>query len=95
MLYLTDGPDLVVVASNGGQDWAPSWWLNLQADPMAWVEVDGERYLVRAEQADPAKRVRLWAELVAMYPDYDKYQQRVTRTIPLVRLHPVAIAAFA
>jgi deazaflavin-dependent oxidoreductase (nitroreductase family) len=86
LLYIRDGQDFVVVASNGGQDWEPAWWLNLQANHDAQVEVGRQTSPVRAEQADPVERARLWPLLNRMYPDYDIYQKRVSREIPVVRL---------
>ena len=89
MLYVEDGDGLVVAASNGGMDWAPSWWLNLRANPVAEVQVGGGRRTVRAQQADPAERARLWPLMNQMWPGYDRYQQRTSRLIPLVKLHPM------
>ena len=89
MLYIEDGDDHVVAATNGGMDWAPSWWLNLRANPVARIQVGGERRTVRAEQADPAERARLWLLMNQMWPGYDRYQRRTSRLIPLVKLHPV------
>lgn len=59
LMYERDGDGLIVVASNGGMDWPPAWWLNLHAHPAAVVEIDGERRTTRAEQANPAERARL------------------------------------
>lgn len=88
LLFILDGEDVVVVASNGGMDWFPAWWLNLQQHPAAVIEIGRERREVTASNADPARRARLWLELTARYPGYLKYEARTARRIPLVILHP-------
>ena len=88
LLYLPDGNDLVVVASNGGTATHPTWWLNLQADPEATVEVGGRRMRVRARRAGAEERARLWPRLVEMYGGYEGYQQKTDREIPVGILHP-------
>ncbi|MGY1770331.1 nitroreductase/quinone reductase family protein [Blastococcus sp. SYSU D00813] len=91
LLYVRDGDDLVVAASNGGIDAEPQWWLNLRADPRGTVEVGGRRTEVVATAVAEADRQRLWHALMADgRPDYDAYQARVSRRIALVRLSPVA-----
>jgi deazaflavin-dependent oxidoreductase (nitroreductase family) len=87
LCYFTDGDDLVVVASNGGMDWFPDWWLNLQSQPRATVEIGRSRRTVVARQASPDERERLWATLTALAPGYLEYQKRTRREIPLGILH--------
>jgi deazaflavin-dependent oxidoreductase (nitroreductase family) len=86
LLYLPDGDDMVVVASMGGSDKHPSWWINLRANPETIVEVGGEKRAVVAEQADTEEKARLWPRLVEMYPSYGTYQSRTSREIPVVIL---------
>jgi deazaflavin-dependent oxidoreductase (nitroreductase family) len=88
LLYLPDGEDLVIVASRGGSDVTPAWWLNLQASPRAAVEIRGRRREVLARPATPEETARLWPSLVDGYPDYAVYQQRTTREIPVIMLTP-------
>jgi deazaflavin-dependent oxidoreductase (nitroreductase family) len=88
LFFLRDGDDLVVVASNRGLDWAPAWWLNLQANPDGQVQVGPRIMQVRAAKADPADRARLWPLLNQMYAGYEGYQRQVSHEIPVVRLHP-------
>lgn len=90
LLYGRDGDDLVIVASNGGAAKHPTWWLNLQARPRALVQVEDQRFAVRAQQASAAERARLWPQLVALYPPYAQYQARTARPIPVVVLRPEA-----
>ena len=89
LLYARDGDDYVVVASNGGMDWEPAWWLNLQANPVAEVQAGSRVRRVRAERVGPEDRARLWPRLTRMYAAYEGYQRRVSREIALVRLRPV------
>ena len=88
LLFIRDGDDLVVVASNGGMDWFPAWWLNLQQHSAAVIEIGRERRDVTARKADPEQRARLWPEFTRPYPGYLKYEARTAREIPLVILHP-------
>jgi deazaflavin-dependent oxidoreductase (nitroreductase family) len=90
VLYLEDGPDLVVVASRGGSDATPAWWLNLKANPDTTVQVGSERRRVVARQATPDQKTRLWPRLVDMYPAYAVYQRRTEREIPVVILSPAS-----
>jgi deazaflavin-dependent oxidoreductase (nitroreductase family) len=90
VLYLRDGEDLVVVASRGGSQANPAWWLNLRADPDTEVQVGPERRAVRARAAAPEERARLWPRLTEMFPDYDVYQRRTDREIPVVIFSPRA-----
>jgi len=88
LLFIRDGDDVVVVASNRGIDRAPAWWLNLQANPGAQIQVGRQAFRVRAEQVDSANRARLWPLLNQMYPASEDYQRGVSREIPVVRLRP-------
>ena len=89
LLYLSDGEDLVIVASNGGTASHPTWWLNLRANPVATVDVGDKRLRVEAREADPVEKARLWPRLVRMYGGYEDYQEKTDREIPVVILHPV------
>ncbi|MCC6642749.1 MAG: nitroreductase family deazaflavin-dependent oxidoreductase [Deltaproteobacteria bacterium] len=88
LLYLEDGDNLVIVASKGGMSHHPTWYLNVQAHPDVEVEVGSERRNMRARTADAAERSALWPRLVEMYRDYDDYQARTERVIPVVILSP-------
>lgn len=88
LTYTRDGDDLVLIASNGGADRHPAWYLNLSADPRATVQAGRERLTVRAETAAPGQRERLWSLMAAIYPGYEAYRKRTKREIPVVVLHP-------
>jgi deazaflavin-dependent oxidoreductase (nitroreductase family) len=83
---LRDGEDTVVIASYGGLDRPPSWWLNLEADPHAQLLRGREHRSVVARNAGPEERARLWAELTARAPGYLEYERRTAREIPVVIL---------
>jgi deazaflavin-dependent oxidoreductase (nitroreductase family) len=88
LLYLQDGERVVIVGSKGGMSHHPAWYLNLRADPRCEVEIGRTRTSMRARVAAPDERRALWLRLVAMYPDYDDYQGRTTREIPVVVCEP-------
>jgi len=81
-----DGGDIVVIASYGGLDQPPAWWLNLEANPQAEVQDRRTRWTVTARNAGPGERERLWGEVTARAPGYLEYERRTTREIPVVIL---------
>ena len=86
LLYLADGDDLVVVASQGGAPQHPGWYLNLRADPHAEAQIARRRFPVTASTVSADEKAALWPRLVAIYPPYEAYQRRTTRQIPVLRL---------
>jgi deazaflavin-dependent oxidoreductase (nitroreductase family) len=86
VLYLEDGRDFVVVASFGGNDMHPAWYLNLKECPEAEVVIRGERRRVIAREITSEKKELIWRGLVKLYPQFEIYQQRTSREIPLLRL---------
>jgi deazaflavin-dependent oxidoreductase (nitroreductase family) len=88
LLYLRDGERVVTVASKGGMSKHPLWFVNLQANPDCEVEIGREKRAMRARRASDEEKAHYWPKLVAIYPDYDLYQQRTTRNIPVVILEP-------
>lgn len=88
LLYLLDGDNVVVVASQGGLPNHPQWYLNLRHSPETSVQI-GKRVLpVRARVADQQERSRLWPKLVELYADFDSYQSWTEREVPVVILEP-------
>jgi deazaflavin-dependent oxidoreductase (nitroreductase family) len=84
-----DGEAVVVVASRGGDDHHPAWFLNLRDNPDVDVAMGREpRRPMLARIADSDERARLWPQVVARYKDYGNYQTRTDREIPLVLLEP-------
>jgi F420H(2)-dependent quinone reductase len=91
-LLYTDAGDsaYMVIASKGGADQHPLWYLNLQANPLAEVTIGRETLQVRARDAEGEERERLWRALADLNPGYDRYARKTSRTIPVVVLEPVA-----
>jgi deazaflavin-dependent oxidoreductase (nitroreductase family) len=88
LLYLEDGGRIAIVASKGGMSQHPLWYRNLEANPEVEVEIGRERRPMLARVATEAEKRELWPKLVAMYRDYDDYQARTERDIPVVVLTP-------
>ena len=88
LIFGRDGESYVVVASKGGTPNHPDWYLNLMADPNVSVQVMDEVMPAVARTATAEERERLWPEMVAIWPDYEEYQQRTDREIPIVLLTP-------
>jgi deazaflavin-dependent oxidoreductase (nitroreductase family) len=85
------GDAIVVVASRGGDDHHPSWFLNLNADPDVDVVVGGKaKRSMRARVANPEERAALWPKVTAAYRGYAGYQAKTAREIPLVMPEPAA-----
>jgi deazaflavin-dependent oxidoreductase (nitroreductase family) len=76
----------LVVASKGGSPVPPAWYVNLEADPDVTVQIKGERFPARARTADETERAELWPLMVEVWPDYDAYQAKTDRQIPIVVL---------
>ncbi len=81
-----DNGSLVIVASWGGDDKHPLWYLNLQANPSVEVTAEGRTFTATARTASASERDALWPTVVATYPSYGGYQQATDREIPLVIL---------
>jgi len=88
LIYLEDSERLVVVASQGGMPTHPGWYHNLVAHPRVTVETGRRIREMDARVADAVERAELWPRLVEMYDDYDDYQARTDRQIPVVILEP-------
>jgi deazaflavin-dependent oxidoreductase (nitroreductase family) len=86
LIYQRHGDDYLVVASKGGADEPPAWYLNLAADPEVEVQVRGERFTARARTASAEEKPALWRTMAAAWPAYDDYQQKTGREIPVVVL---------
>ncbi|MFI5937782.1 nitroreductase family deazaflavin-dependent oxidoreductase [Actinoplanes sp. NPDC051494] len=76
----------LVVASKGGNDAPPAWYVNLEADPNVEVQVKGDRFKATARTATPQEKPAMWATMVDAWPDYDEYQKKTDREIPVVVL---------
>jgi F420H(2)-dependent quinone reductase len=87
--HLRDGDRYVVIASNGGADRHPAWYLNLRQQPHAQIRVGPRPIAVRAEAVEGERRAWLWAQVEAAGSRYAGYAAATTREIPLVLLTPL------
>jgi deazaflavin-dependent oxidoreductase (nitroreductase family) len=86
LLYIQDGKQFVIVASNGGSPTHPAWFLNLTKHPEAIVQAGREVTKVRARKANAEEKARLWPRLTWFYEGYEVYQEHTVREIPVVIL---------
>jgi deazaflavin-dependent oxidoreductase (nitroreductase family) len=88
LMYIRDGDNYVITASNAGEDKHPGWFVNLQANPHARIEVGNITRDVMAHQASPEEKEPLWKQLVEQAPFFEGYRKKTTRDIPMVILQP-------
>lgn len=86
LIYAPHDDEVTIVASKGGSDAPPAWYLNLQADPEVEVQIKGDRFKARARDATPEEKPEMWRTMTAEWPAYDDYQARTEREIPVVVL---------
>ena len=88
LIFTYDGDNLVIVASRGGSDQHPGWYLNLMADPEPKVQVKDEVFTVRPRVAEGDERERLWSAQKRIMPGFADYETKTARQIPVVILEP-------
>ena len=88
LLYSRDGDNLVLIASVGGAPHHPDWYHNLRGQK-AEAQIGREKRRYKARDAEGEERERLWAQMVAIWPDYAEYQKKTARRIPVVVLEPI------
>ncbi len=86
LIYRSDGDDYVVLASMGGWKTNPAWYHNLVANPGAFIEVGTERVEVTAVIVQGEERDRLFVRHAEAYPQFDYYQRKTSRQIPVIVL---------
>lgn len=89
LIYAPFGDAYTIVASKGGADEPPAWYLNLAAEPNVEVQIWDERFKARARTASAEEKPAIWKTMVSEWPAYDEYQQRTEREIPVVVLERV------
>jgi deazaflavin-dependent oxidoreductase (nitroreductase family) len=89
LIFRPHGDDYLVVASKGGTDAPPAWFVNLQADPNVEVQIKGDRFKATARVATAQEKPQMWAEMTEVWPDYDEYQKKTDREIPVVVLERI------
>lgn len=86
IIFTPVGEAYVIVASKGGSPTHPLWYLNVLEDPHVRVQIKAEEFDAVARTAESPERERLWAEATRNWPNYDAYQARTDRRIPVVVL---------
>ena len=92
LVFLQDGESMVVVGSLAGYDTHPAWYLNVQAHPGCWVQLDRRRMSALARDATPEEREALWPRLVAVFPAWGYFQSQTERPFAVVILSPTGPA---
>ena len=90
LIFGKDGDDYLIVASKGGADEPPAWYVNLEANPEVTVQDRADVFKATARTATPEEQARLWPIVTKEWPPYDEYQTRTTRRIPVVVLERAA-----
>jgi deazaflavin-dependent oxidoreductase (nitroreductase family) len=88
LIFGRDGDDYLIVGSMGGAPKHPSWYHNLAANPDAEIQVRGDHIPVTTRTASDDEKPRLWQIMTEVWPNYDVYQTRTDRSIPVVVLSP-------
>jgi deazaflavin-dependent oxidoreductase (nitroreductase family) len=89
LIYGRDGDSYVIVASKGGAEKHPEWYLNLVVNPEVEAQVGSEKFAAQGRTASAEEKPALWRLMTSIWPDYDRYQERTTREIPVIVLEPV------
>ena len=76
----------VIVASKGGAPEHPDWFANIESDPHVETQIKGDRFSATARTATPDERPKLWEAMAEVWPDYNGYQEKTDREIPVVVL---------
>lgn len=83
---VVDGDRYVIAASKGGAPTNPDWYHNLVANPAVSIEVGTEQFAAQAVVVEEPERTRLYAKMATAYPGFAEYEQKTTRTIPVIVL---------
>jgi deazaflavin-dependent oxidoreductase (nitroreductase family) len=89
LIFGSDGENVVLVASQGGAPEHPGWYRNLVKEPEVEVQIKADHIRGRARTAEGEERERLWRLMAEIWPQYDDYQTRTDREIPVVVVEPV------
>ena len=85
---IVEGDRLVIVASFGGDDRHPAWYLNLRANPEVRATMGGSTRTMIARIATEEERAELWPQITSAFEGYARYQKRTRRPIPVIILEP-------
>ncbi len=90
LIYRDYDDKYLVVASKGGADAPPTWFRNIEADPNVEVQIKGDKFAARARVATADEKPAMWKHMTEVWPDYDEYQRKTDREIPVVVLERTA-----
>ncbi len=90
LIHLPHGDNKLIVASSGGMPKNPVWYYNIVAHPEIKIMVDGEEKTYIARRVSDEEKAELWPHLLSLYPDFDEYQARTDRNIPVFSCEPVS-----
>ena len=86
LAYLADGKRYIIVASFAGAPVNPPWYYNLETNPEVGVEVGAERFTAKATVLDEPERSEMFDKVAALMPQFNDYQGKTTRVIPVIAL---------
>jgi deazaflavin-dependent oxidoreductase (nitroreductase family) len=89
LIYGNVGGEIVIVASKGGADTHPQWYLNILQSETIGVQVATQAFEATWREPKGEERHRVWAHMSHLYPPYLAYQASTERHIPVVMLEPV------
>jgi deazaflavin-dependent oxidoreductase (nitroreductase family) len=90
LIFAADGERQIIIASKGGAPTHPQWYRNIEANPRVEVQIKGDRFAATARTVEGEERDRCWARATEGWPNYDEYQNRTDRVIPVVVLERAA-----
>jgi deazaflavin-dependent oxidoreductase (nitroreductase family) len=93
LIYREFGNDYLVVASKGGAPQPPEWFRNLETNPDTVIQVKDKEIPVRARIATAQEKPAMWEHMTEVWPDYDDYQKKTARQIPVVVLEPHSVTS--
>lgn len=86
LIYGDIGGEVVIVASKGGADQHPAWYLNLKESKELSLQIATQAYRATWREPQGAERTKVWDFMVGVFPPYKTYQASTTREIPLVMM---------
>lgn len=90
LIHIPYQEGVLLVASQGGMDTHPLWYKNMLANPIIEVNEFGRIRSMRVRQASPEEKIALWPTVRAIHPDFDEYQARTERDIPVMICRPIS-----
>ena len=88
LLYLVDNGCYTLVGSYGGNPTDPAWLLNIRSNPQVSISLGNRGFSGTARIAAETERQRLWPEFISVFPNYNLYQSRTARCIPIIIVEP-------